>query len=161
VWLGWLWDLVSLNPWKFCHRSLQQTCRAMLVLQYWLSDLAPELHGNGRKMDLKLDCQSTPILKLDCQWTGMNFEIDLRRIQWMFDRGIYNKIKAGTLDNNFDVVALVVCHMRIWETHPSMCSIRMTEEDPDGTVVEKIFRFSPSHRQWTCTTIHAGVAIRA
>jgi hypothetical protein len=64
----------------------------------------------------------------------MNFEIDLRRIQWMFDRGLYNKIKASTLDNNFEVVDFVVCHMRIREKRPSICSIRTTEEEPDGTV---------------------------
>jgi hypothetical protein len=52
----------------------------------------------------------------------------------MFDRGLYNKIKAGTLDNNFDVVELAVGHMRIREKHPSICSVRTTEEDPDGTV---------------------------
>jgi hypothetical protein len=99
-----------------------------------LSDLAPELHGNGRKMDLKLGCQSPQILKLDYQWTLINFEINLRRIQWMFDWGLYNKIKAGTLDNNFDVVELAVCHMRIREKCPSICSVRRTAEDPDGTV---------------------------
>ena len=57
----------------------------------------------------------------------------------MYDRGLYNKIKAGTQGNNFDVVALAVCHTRIREKCPSMCSVRTTEEDPDGTVVEKIF----------------------
>ena len=65
----------------------------------------------------------------------------------MFDQGLYNKVKAGTLDNNFDVVALAVCHMKIQQKRPSMCHVRHSEEDPDGTVVEKIFRFSPSHRQ--------------
>jgi hypothetical protein len=30
----------------------------------------------------------------------------------MFDQGLYNKIKGGTLDNNFDVVALAVCHIK-------------------------------------------------
>jgi hypothetical protein len=48
----------------------------MLVVQDGLSDLAPELYGNGRNMDLKLGCQSPLILKFNCQLTGMNFEID-------------------------------------------------------------------------------------
>ena len=52
----------------------------------------------------------------------------------MFDRGLYNKIKASTLDNNFDVVQLAVCYMRIREKRPSICSVRTTEEDPNGTV---------------------------
>jgi hypothetical protein len=52
----------------------------------------------------------------------------------MFDRGLYNKIKAGTLDNNFHVVDLAVCHMRIREKRPSICSVRTTGEDPDGTL---------------------------
>jgi hypothetical protein len=55
----------------------------------------------------------------------------------MFDRGIYIKIKAGTLENNFDVVELVVCHMRIREKRPSICSIKTTEEGPDGTITEQ------------------------
>ena len=52
----------------------------------------------------------------------------------MFDQGLYNKIKAGTLDNNFDVVALAVSHMRIREKRRSICSVRTTKEDPNGTV---------------------------
>jgi hypothetical protein len=52
----------------------------------------------------------------------------------MFDWGLYNKIKAGTLDNNFDVVELAFCHMRIREKRPSICFVRTTEEDPDSTV---------------------------
>ena len=56
----------------------------------------------------------------------------------MFDRGLYNKIKAGTLDNNFDVVALADCHIKIQEKCPSMCPVRRSKEDPDGTVSENI-----------------------
>jgi hypothetical protein len=48
----------------------------------------------------------------------------------MFDQGLYNKVKAGTLDNNFDVVALAVCHIKIQEKRPSMCPVKRSEEDP-------------------------------
>jgi hypothetical protein len=56
----------------------------------------------------------------------------------MFDQGLYNKIKASTLDNNFDVVALAVCHIKIQEKHPSMCPVRRFKEDPHGIVSENI-----------------------
>jgi hypothetical protein len=56
----------------------------------------------------------------------------------MFDQGLYNKVQAGTLDNNFDVVALVVCHIKIQEKHPSMCPVRCSEEDPDGIMSKNI-----------------------
>jgi hypothetical protein len=42
----------------------------------------------------------------------MNFEAKLRRIQWVSDQEPYNKVKAGTLGNKFDVVGLAVCHMK-------------------------------------------------
>jgi hypothetical protein len=69
----------------------------------------------------------------------------------MFDQGLYNKIKAGTLENNFDVVALAVCHIKIQEKHPSMCHVRRSEEYPDGTVSETILMVNP-HRDpcWRC-----------
>jgi hypothetical protein len=56
----------------------------------------------------------------------------------MFDQGLYNKIKAGTLHNNFDVVALAVCHIKIQEKRPSMCPVRRFKEDLHGTVSENI-----------------------
>jgi hypothetical protein len=56
----------------------------------------------------------------------------------MYDQGLNNKIKAGTLDNKFDVVALAGCHVKIQEKRPSMCPVRHPEEDPDGTVSENI-----------------------
>jgi hypothetical protein len=68
----------------------------------------------------------------------MNFEIDLRGIQSMFDQGLYNKIKADTMDNNFYVVALAVCHIIFQEKRPSMCPVRRSEENLDGTVFENI-----------------------
>jgi hypothetical protein len=46
----------------------------------------------------------------------------------MFDQDPYNKIKAGTLGNNFVVVVLVGCHMKIGEQGPSSCSVRTTDE---------------------------------
>jgi hypothetical protein len=36
--LSWLWSPVFLNSWRFCSRSIHQTCRAMLGVQVWLSD---------------------------------------------------------------------------------------------------------------------------
>ena len=60
----------------------------------------------------------------------------------MFDQILYNKIKAGTLVNNFDVVALAVCHIKIQEKRPPMCPSRRSEEDPNGTVTRKICWFS-------------------
>jgi hypothetical protein len=65
----------------------------MLVVQVWLSDLAPELYRNWRKMDLKLGYQSGQTLKLDYQWTLMNFEDKLHMIQWVFDQEPYKKLK--------------------------------------------------------------------
>jgi hypothetical protein len=41
----------------------------------------------------------------------------------MFDRGLYNKIKASTLDNNFDVGVLAVCHVRIREKNALQCAL--------------------------------------
>jgi hypothetical protein len=100
-------------------------------------------------MDLKLDCQSDQMLKLDCQWILKNFEIELRRIQWVSNQEPYNKVNAGILGNNFDVVGLVGCHMKIGERSPSICPIRWTEEDRDCTVSEKDLRCGASHRQWS------------
>jgi hypothetical protein len=69
----------------------------------------------------------------------MNFEIELRMNQWVSNQEPYNKVEAGLLGNNFDTDELVGCHMKIGERGPSSCSVRTTEEDPDGTIVEKIF----------------------
>jgi hypothetical protein len=52
----------------------------------------------------------------------------------MFDHGIYNKIKAGMLNNNFHVAKLVALHMKNGEWRFSICSVRTTELDRDGTV---------------------------
>jgi hypothetical protein len=71
-----------------------------------------------RKIDLQLVYQSTLTLNFDYQSVEMNFEIDLRGIQSMFDQGLYNKIKADIMDNNFDVVALAFCHIKIQEKRP-------------------------------------------
>ena len=87
--IGWLWDPISLNPWRFCHG------RAMLVVQVWLSDLAHGLYRNWNKMDLKLDCQSDQALMFNWQWTLMDFRANLCLIEWSNDQGSYNRIEAG------------------------------------------------------------------
>jgi hypothetical protein len=58
------------------------------------------------------------------------------RIQWVFDYGCYNKIRAAMLNNNFHVVELVALHMKTEELGFSICSARMTELECDGTVTE-------------------------
>jgi hypothetical protein len=72
----------------------------------------------------------------------MNFEIDLRMIQWESNQEPYNKVKAGILGNNFDVVGLVGCHIQIGERSPSICPIRWTKPDHDGIVTEQDSRCS-------------------
>jgi hypothetical protein len=42
------------------------------------------------------------------------------------------------------------------QQRPWRCSVRTTEEDPNGTIVKKIYRCSAPRRQWTRTAIHAG-----
>jgi hypothetical protein len=56
----------------------------------------------------------------------MNFEIELRMIQWVSNQEPYNKVKAGILGNNFDLVGLVGCHLKIWERSSSNRSVRRT-----------------------------------
>jgi hypothetical protein len=68
----------------------------------------------------------------------MNFEAELRMLQWVSDQEPYNKVEAGILGNNFDVVGLAVYHMKIGEQSSSSCSVRRTEEDRHGTISEKI-----------------------
>ena len=54
----------------------------------------------------------------------------------MFDYSCYNKIRAGMLNNNFHVVKLVALHMKTGELGFSICSIRMTELECDGTITK-------------------------
>jgi hypothetical protein len=68
----------------------------------------------------------------------MNFEIELHMIRWVSNQEPYNKVEAGILGNNFDLVGLVGCHIKIWERSSSIRSVRCTEEDCNGTVAEKI-----------------------
>jgi hypothetical protein len=79
----------------------------------------------------------------------------------MFDQILYNKIKAGTLDNNFDVVALAVCHIKIQEKRPPMCPSRRSEEDPNGTVSENISDAVHLTAGDPRAVIRAGTTIRA
>ena len=67
----------------------------------------------------------------------MNFEIELRMIQWVSNQEPYNKVEAGILGNNFDVVGLVGCHIKIWEWSSLTCSVRRTEWSSHGTVTWK------------------------
>jgi hypothetical protein len=72
----------------------------------------------------------------------MNFEIELRMIQWVSNQEPYNKVKAGILGNNFDVAELVGCHMKIGKWGSSNRSVRWTEQDRHGTVPAKDHRFT-------------------
>jgi hypothetical protein len=54
----------------------------------------------------------------------------------VFDYGCYNKIRAGMLNNNFHVVELVALHMKTRELGFSICFVRMTELECDGTLTE-------------------------
>jgi hypothetical protein len=79
----------------------------------------------------------------------------------MFDQGLNKKIKVGTLDNNFDVVAIAGCHIKIQEKCPSMCPIKHPEEDPDGTVYENISDAVHFAAGGPRDVVHAGATFRA
>ena len=72
----------------------------------------------------------------------MNIEIDLRMIQWESNQEPYNKVEAGILGNNFNVVGLEGCHIKIGEWSPSICPVGWTKPDRDGTVTEQDSRCS-------------------
>jgi hypothetical protein len=42
-----------------------------------------------------LDCQSSQALKLDCEWSLINYEAELCIIQGVSDQEPYNKFEAG------------------------------------------------------------------
>jgi hypothetical protein len=112
-------------------------------------------------MDYKLDCESGHALKLDCQWTLMNFEAELRMIQWVSNQETYNKVEAGILGNNFDAVRLAVCHKKIGEQSSSNCSVRRTEWTPHGIVNWRRSQVQCTRCRWTRAAIHASVVIHA
>jgi hypothetical protein len=56
----------------------------------------------------------------------------------MVAQELCNKVIAGTLDNNFATNGLVSYYIKIGEQSLSFCSVRRSEEDPDGTVSENI-----------------------
>jgi hypothetical protein len=79
----------------------------------------------------------------------------------MFEQGLCNKVVASTLDNNFDTGMWVSCHAKIWEQGVVGRSIRMTDEDRDGTISAKDHRCSERASGELCATILVDVAIRA
>jgi hypothetical protein len=56
----------------------------------------------------------------------------------MIVQDLCNKVEVGTLDNNFATNGLVSYYIKIGEQSLSFCSVRRSEEDPDGTVSENI-----------------------
>jgi hypothetical protein len=60
----------------------------------------------------------------------------------MFNKESYNKVKAGILGNNFVVVGLVGCHMKMGEQSHSIRSVTRTDENRMNSNLTKIARFS-------------------
>jgi hypothetical protein len=54
----------------------------------------------------------------------MNFEAELRMIQWVSNHEPYNKVEAGILGNNFDAVGLAVRHMKTENKAPQIALSR-------------------------------------
>jgi hypothetical protein len=55
-------------------------------------------------------------------------------IPWMFEHGECSWFIDGSLDNNFDTGRSTTCHVNLGENQCQTWSVRLTEEQSDGTV---------------------------
>jgi hypothetical protein len=55
-------------------------------------------------------------------------------IPWMFEYGDHSQFIDGSLDNNFATGRSTTCHVNLGENQSQTWSVRLTEEQSDGTV---------------------------
>jgi hypothetical protein len=65
---------------------------------------------------------------------GWTLGVILKMIPWMFEYGYHSRFIAGSLDNNFATGRSTTCHVNLGENQCQTWSVRLTEEQSDGTV---------------------------
>jgi hypothetical protein len=58
----------------------------------------------------------------------------LKMIPWMFEYVYHSRFVDGSLDNNFATGRSTTCHVNLRENQCQTWSVRLTEEQCDGTV---------------------------